>query len=127
MCVNPKIGSVFTTEDETQNELWYNAVQRSFYEHQKEKNLIWRFRNETNLKNDYVADKAINSTDYVSDGNVILDIEEAYSCISSLYLGEDHETAEITVGNDEGKEPTLDNAKTCGSQQSAADIFYQTC
>ena len=30
VCVNPKVGSEFRNEEESHNELWYNAVQRSF-------------------------------------------------------------------------------------------------
>ena len=43
MCTNPKVGNVFTCEEESFNEFWYNAIQRSFYDFQKLKNTVWRF------------------------------------------------------------------------------------
>ena len=88
-CTNPTVGTVYTCDDESHDELWYDEIQKSFYRYYRERNMIWRFRSQNRMKERYMIDKSENPTTYISDSDAIMDIEDAYNKIASLYLGED--------------------------------------
>ena len=46
------------------------------------------------MKEKYIVDKSENPTTYISDSDAIMDIEDAYNKITSLYLGEDESQIE---------------------------------
>ena len=46
------------------------------------------------MKEKYMVDKSENFTTYISDSDAIMDIEDAYNKITSLYLGEDESQIE---------------------------------
>ena len=56
--------------------------------------MIWRFRSQNRMKEIYIVDKSENPTTYISDSDAIMDIEDAYNKITSLYLGEDESQIE---------------------------------
>ena len=85
MCTNPKIGNVFTCEQESHNEFWYNAIQRSFYDFQKLKNVVWRFRNQESLKEEYVIDKAIKPDKHIENWNAFRDLKDVNNTIQTMY------------------------------------------
>ena len=89
LCTNPKVASAYTCEDESLNELWYNEIQKSFYQLYRERNLIWRFRTQNRMKERFMNDINNNPTAYISDSDAFIDLEDAYNRITSLYLGED--------------------------------------
>ena len=93
-CANPTVASVYTCDDESHDELWYNEIQKSFYKYYRERNMIWRFRSQNRMKEKYIVDKSENPTTYISDSDAIMDIEDAYNKITSLYLGEDESEIE---------------------------------
>ena len=93
-CTNPTIGSVYICDDKSHDELWYDEIQKSFYKYYTERNVIWRFRSQNRMKERYMVDKSINPTTYISDSDAIMDIEDAYNKITSLYLGVDESQIE---------------------------------
>ena len=88
-CTNPTVGTVYTCDDESHDELWYDEIQKSFYRYYRERNMIWRFRSQNRMNERYMMDKSENPTKYLSDSDAIMDIEDAYNKIASLYLGAD--------------------------------------
>lgn len=93
-CTNPTVGSVYTCDDESHDKLWYNEIQKSFYKYYRERNMIWKFRSQNRMKEKYMVNKSENPTTYIADSDAIMDIEDAYNKITSLYLGEDESQIE---------------------------------
>ena len=74
-CTNPNIASVYTCDNESLNELWYNEIQKSYYQYYRERNLIWRFRTQKRMKEKYMIDKSNNPHAYISNSHAIIHME----------------------------------------------------
>ena len=53
-CTNPTIDSVYTCDNESHDELWYDEIQKNFYKYDRERNMIWIFRSQNRMKERYI-------------------------------------------------------------------------